>query len=92
VHVGWIGLGEDRDSLAAFLFTWPEGQTAGRPIKLPKVGGAALAVLDKDGSGPQFGPDGLKIPLAPDSPRRVRAPRHVVAFAVSLVSSPEIFS
>lgn len=34
---GWIGLGEDRDAIAAFLFTWPDGNTSKRPIKLQKV-------------------------------------------------------
>ena len=34
---GWIGLGEDRDAIAAFLFTWPDGNTGRRPIKLPKA-------------------------------------------------------
>ena len=34
---GWIGLGEDRDAIAAFLFTWPDGDTSKRPIKLQKV-------------------------------------------------------
>lgn len=60
---GWIGLGDDRDSLAAFLFTWPDGDTSGQPIKLRKVGGSSLAVVDKAGKGPQFGADGLKILL-----------------------------
>jgi hypothetical protein len=32
-----IGLGEDRDAIAAFLFTWPDGDTAKPAIKLPKV-------------------------------------------------------
>jgi hypothetical protein len=60
---GWIGLGDDRDSIAAFLFTWPDGDTGKDPMKLEKVGGASMAVLDKEGMGPQFGPDGLKILL-----------------------------
>ncbi|KAK9833144.1 hypothetical protein WJX74_008552 [Apatococcus lobatus] len=60
---GWIGLGEDRDSLAAFLFTWPDGNTSKAALKLPKVGGAAMAVMDKEASGPQFGAEGLTIPL-----------------------------
>ena len=34
---GWIGLGEDRDAIAAFLFTWPDGDTGRRPVKLPKA-------------------------------------------------------
>jgi len=60
---GWIGLGEDRDAVAAFLFTWPEGTKKKRPIKLPKVGGPSLAVVDKPDNGIQFGAEGLKIPL-----------------------------
>lgn len=60
---GWIGLGDDRDSLSAFLFTWPDGDTSSQPIKLKKVGGASLAVVDKASRGPQFGADGLKILL-----------------------------
>ncbi|KAK9823378.1 hypothetical protein WJX72_002360 [[Myrmecia] bisecta] len=56
---GWIGLGEDRNSIAAFLFTWPDGDASTQPIKLPKVGGASLAVLDKPDTGPWFGADSL---------------------------------
>lgn len=38
-HGGRAGLGEDRNSLAAFLFTWPGGthDPAAQPIKLPKA-------------------------------------------------------
>ena len=75
---GWIGLGEDRDSIAAFLFTWPQGHTNGldiqrqRPVKLPKVGGPSLAVVDKPESGLiQFGAEELKI----DVGRRVAKTR-----------------
>ena len=39
---GWIGLGEDRNSMAAFLFCWPDGKLSERPIKLPKRGGAII--------------------------------------------------
>jgi len=34
---GWIGLGEDRASNGAFLFTWLNGDTGKPPVKLPKV-------------------------------------------------------
>lgn len=34
-------------------------------MKLRKVGGAALAVLDQPDTGPRFGADGLFIPLQP---------------------------
>ena len=40
---GWVGLGEDRRALSAFLFTVPDGDTKKPPIKLRKVTGARLA-------------------------------------------------
>ena len=49
-----IPTGQFRGSLAAFLFTWPDGDTSVNPIKLQKVGGAGLAQVD-DGTGPKFG-------------------------------------
>lgn len=62
---GWVSLGEDRDSPASFLFTWRDGDVSKRPIKLPKVGGPALAVMrDGEGLGIWFGADGLHIPLS----------------------------
>lgn len=60
---GWVNYGEFRGSLAAFLFTFPDGDTTKRPLKLSKVGGAGLSQVD-DGSGPKFGMDSLVIPLA----------------------------
>lgn len=57
---GFIGLGEDRDSIAAFLFTWPDGDTRKLPLKMPKVGGASLAVVDKP-DVIQFGAEGLTV-------------------------------
>lgn len=60
---GWIGLGEDRDAIAAFLFTWTDGDTSRRPIKLPKVGGPGLAVMDKPDAGIRFGAEGLGLLL-----------------------------
>lgn len=68
---GWIGLGEDRDSIAAFLFTWPQEPPAENPIKLPKVGGPSLAVIDNPSSGIQFGAEGLKA-LIPGHERQVK--------------------
>lgn len=62
---GWVGYGESRGSKAAFLFTWPDGDTSRPAMKMRKVGGAALAVLDDPDSGPKFGADALVIPLRP---------------------------
>ncbi|MEW5306462.1 MAG: hypothetical protein WDW36_008925 [Sanguina aurantia] len=63
-----LAWGEDRASDGAFLFTWrgcAAGGMDGKATKLPKVGGSALAVMDKPDSGPMFGADGLSIPLRP---------------------------
>ena len=89
---GWIGLGEDRDSNAAFLFTWPDGNTAAaRPVKLPKAGGASQAVLDRPGAGPIFGPDGLRVPMEPADPKRVRALLSLRLCSTSTASLPAGF-
>ncbi|KAK1860947.1 hypothetical protein I4F81_003533 [Pyropia yezoensis] len=69
---GWVGYGEARGSIAAFLFTWPDGDTAGRPVKLRKVGRGAMAVIDKPEDGPTFGADAFVVPLQP--PRAAWAP------------------
>ncbi|PNW77669.1 hypothetical protein CHLRE_10g446500v5 [Chlamydomonas reinhardtii] len=68
---GWIGLGEDRASNGAFLFSWPDGNTKQRAYKIAKVGGPNLAVIDNPSSGPQFGADGLTIPLKPRGQERL---------------------
>jgi hypothetical protein len=69
---GWIGLGEERDAIAAFLFTWRDGDTAVRPVKLPKVGGPSLAVMDQPNSGVKFGAEGLGL-LSPGKERLARS-------------------
>ncbi|KAJ1491836.1 hypothetical protein T484DRAFT_1773183 [Baffinella frigidus] len=61
---GWVGYGEYRGSIAAFLYTWPDGDIYNsKAVKLRKVGGSSLACVDNPESGPQFGADGLHIPL-----------------------------
>ena len=71
---GWEGLGDNLDSRSAFLFTWPTGDTKQAGIKLPKVGGPGLAVMDDGSKGPMFGAEGLSIPLEPGSnPRSVQS-------------------
>ncbi|KAI0566533.1 hypothetical protein FGB62_7g326 [Gracilaria domingensis] len=64
---GFVGYGESRGSKAAFLFTWPDGDTSKPAMKMRKVGGAALAVVDQPDTGPKFGADSLVIPLRPPS-------------------------
>ncbi|EKX41330.1 hypothetical protein GUITHDRAFT_164398 [Guillardia theta CCMP2712] len=64
---GWVGYGEYRGSIAAFLFCWPDGDTSRPAIKLRKVGGAGLACIDDPESGPRFGADGFHVPL--EAPR-----------------------
>lgn len=66
----WLGLGEEKSAMSAFLFTFPEGIGRAQQrselvngIKLPKVGGAGLALVDRPGTAIQFGAEGLTIPL-----------------------------
>lgn len=58
---GWLGYGEWRDAISAFLFVY---QGKGNPVKSAKVGGSGMAIIDESGQGPQWGPDGLKISLS----------------------------
>mmetsp|Transcript_7612 Transcript_7612/g.12211 ORF Transcript_7612/g.12211 Transcript_7612/m.12211 type:complete len:265 (+) Transcript_7612:82-876(+) len=63
---GWAGLGENRPSIAAFLFLIEKpGQISeNNYIKLRKKGGGGLAVSnDNKQSGIFFGPEDLVIPL-----------------------------
>jgi hypothetical protein len=62
---GYAGYGEYRGSIAAFLFTWPDGDISQPVIKLQKVGGAGLATVDEPETGPRFGMDGLVIRMDP---------------------------
>ena len=66
---GWVGYGEARGSIAAFLFV---AKNDNEWIKLPKVGGGSLAIMDTE-SGPRFGADALVIPLSRDNPKTARS-------------------
>ena len=70
---GFAGYGEYRGSIAAFLYTWPDGRTKGPVVKLQKVGGAGLATIDEPEAGPAFGADGLVIPMAAGRERIARS-------------------
>eukprot|EP00747_Dinoflagellata_sp_TGD_P169781 gnl/TRDRNA2_/TRDRNA2_199682_c0_seq1.p1 gnl/TRDRNA2_/TRDRNA2_199682_c0~~gnl/TRDRNA2_/TRDRNA2_199682_c0_seq1.p1 ORF type:complete len:364 (+),score=72.89 gnl/TRDRNA2_/TRDRNA2_199682_c0_seq1:65-1156(+) len=64
---GWLGYGDWRDAISAFLFCWPMGAGMGKgqeATKLPKCGGSGMAIIDEPGKGPQWGPDGLKIVIS----------------------------
>ena len=67
---GWVGYGEARGSIAAFLFVQNQD---GSFTKLRKVGGAGLAQMDMPETGPSFGVDSLVIPLNGDNPRLARS-------------------
>lgn len=72
---GWVGYGEARGSIAAFLFILG-GKYAieGAPgIKLRKVGGPGLAQMDLPESGPSFSPDALVVPMEGGNPRVARS-------------------
>ena len=70
---GWIGLGDNRASRAAFLFRI-EQEENGRNSweKLLKVGGDALAVCDQSDCGPVFGADALVIKLREPDERETK--------------------
>lgn len=65
---GWVGYGEARGSIAAFLFVLNKDGSA---TKLQKVGGASLAQQDLPELGPSFGADSLVIPL--DGTKKARS-------------------
>lgn len=66
---GFAGYGENRGSIAAFLFTWPDGDTSKPVVKLQKIGGAGLATIDEPETGPRFGSDGFVVRLDPGNER-----------------------
>ena len=67
---GYAGYGEYRGSIAAFLFTWPDGDTRRPAVKLQKIGGAGLATIDEPETGPRFGSDGFVCMMNPGAERR----------------------
>lgn len=69
---GWVGYGEARGSIAAFLFVYKRG-LGDLPSKLRKVGGKSLAQQDLPEAGPCFGADSLVIPLDTANPKLARS-------------------
>ncbi|CAJ1946415.1 unnamed protein product [Cylindrotheca closterium] len=69
---GWVGYGEARGSIAAFLFVFKRGLTE-LPSKLRKVGGPSLAQQDLPEIGPSFGADSLVIPFEQSRPKIARS-------------------
>ena len=75
---GWVGYGEARGSIAAFLFVLGDKPYANKDqtapgYKLRKVGGAGLAQMDMPEAGPSFGADSLVISLSPENPKGARS-------------------
>jgi hypothetical protein len=65
---GWLGYGEWLDAISAFLFVYPSHESLGAPVdapflKLGKCGGSGMAIIDENGEGPKWGPDGLRVDL-----------------------------
>lgn len=78
-NAGWEGVGDERRTIAAFLFTWPEGKlNKARPIKLPKIGSAEYAIDDRGDLGIKFGYEDLVIGLGK---QRVATSRLGLAYA-----------
>lgn len=78
---GFVGYGESRGSRAAFVFSWPDGDTARPAMKMRKVGGTSLAVMDDPDMGPKFGADALVIPLRPPRAQYDDDPRDRIAMS-----------
>lgn len=74
---GWVGYGEARGSIAAFLYIlggkYADASTGAPGIKLRKVGGPGLAQMDDPEYGPQFSPDALVVRMEQGSPRLARS-------------------
>ena len=71
---GWVGYGEARGSIAAFLFILNNNNDKSMPqTKLRKVGGPGLAQMDEPETGPQFSPDALVIRLDKRNPKIARS-------------------
>lgn len=69
---GWVGYGEARGSIAAFLFVFKTGITD-LPTKLRKVGGPSFAQQDLPEIGPSFGTDSLVITMEESNPKQARS-------------------
>mmetsp|Transcript_14141 Transcript_14141/g.20200 ORF Transcript_14141/g.20200 Transcript_14141/m.20200 type:complete len:335 (+) Transcript_14141:38-1042(+) len=72
---GWVGYGEARGSIAAFLFQvqGPYADTNAPGYKLQKVGGPSFAQNDLPELGPCFGADSLVIPFTEENPKLARS-------------------
>jgi hypothetical protein len=66
---GWVGYGEARGSIAAFLFAFNKDGIK----KLRKIGGASFAQNDLPEIGPSFGADSLVIPFLREDPKAARS-------------------
>lgn len=75
ISKGWVGYGEARGSIAAFLYVvggkYAKNNAPG--TKLQKVGGPGLAQMDMPEAGPSFGADSLVIPLSKSNPKLARS-------------------
>ena len=60
---GWLGYGEWLDAISAFLFVFDGSSGKTSFAKLGKTGGSGMAIIDEDGKGPKWGPDGLSVDL-----------------------------
>lgn len=75
--LGFLGFGDEHATAGAFLFAWAPGgdpsASGAKPVKLPKTGGASLAVIDAPNAGPRFGAEGLSAPLQEPDVRAARS-------------------
>lgn len=62
-NCGFIGFGEPRNSISAFLFSWSDGDTSKPVVKLQKAATSfgEAATVDVSTNGPRFGYDGFSM-------------------------------
>jgi len=61
--VGFIGLGEERNSISAFLFSWPDGDTSKPGIKCRILEFGDASTVDFRNTGPRFGRNGFSMTM-----------------------------
>lgn len=76
---GWVGLGDERAAISSFLFTYRGANP--NPIKLIKIGGADMAIIDREEEGIRFGYEDLWIRLNKNYGPKVATSKLGLSFA-----------
>lgn len=76
---GWVGLGDERSAISSFLFTYRGSNP--NPVKLIKIGGADMAVIDREEEGIRFGYEDLWIRLNKNYGSKIATSKLGLSFA-----------